>query len=439
MFDLQRQVFEGGHSFFALQCGRRGGKTDLAARKLVDMQMANPSAAVLYITLTEHHSVRNMERALDDLIERHGLPLKKQKSPFQYVHPQGGRIWLTGCKDAREAEKYRGDKYGGAIIDEAGSFPDTVLRYLVQSVLQPALSDLKGQLWLVGSPGLVPLGYWYDINSGEGDVPQWPRAEWTCLDNPYWRPDDKEAALEEVRELNGWDAKSETYLREWMNRWVKDLSALIYNYEGPGFTELPAKDGWHTHLAIDLGYNDDAAFVVGSWRPGHPQIYLREAYGEPGMLLTDIRDHARALIDRYGVSRVVIDQGGLGKTIAQSLAHQYGISNEPAEKRDKPAAIRQVRDMLRRWYLPVHEERCRQLLEEWRVLQWDEDRLSHAEGMADHCADAVLYLVRSFVGLQVKSGEPEVAAARVTEGDRWRREMLRKAAMRGQSGRYWRR
>ena len=62
--------------------------------------------------------------------------------------PNGSQIILGGCQDPGEVDKFRGPAYSRVIIDEAQSIKTSILETLVNDVLEAALLDHDGELWL---------------------------------------------------------------------------------------------------------------------------------------------------------------------------------------------------------------------------------------------------------------------------------------------------
>jgi hypothetical protein len=294
----------------------------------------------------------------------------------------------------RDVEKYRGPRYWKVGIDEAGSFPPNLLQYLVNDILDPALMDLDGEMALTGTPGLVPTGYFHDVTTGTDDIEQWSTHSFTCLDNPYVKG---EAYLARKLKENRWTEDHPTYRREYLAQWVTDLEATIYPYVASrNACWDPPKDVDFKALSIDLGWSDAATFTVSVSKFGVADVWVLRSYGKSSMTTAMVAQEIHRLRAEFGgFNSIVVDTGGLGKTICEDLSRTYGLGTVAADKKQKPVAIRAVADALRAGTLHVVPSGCEQLIGEWQVLPWSEDRLGHHEQYADHCSDGMLYGYRA--------------------------------------------
>lgn len=424
LFPKQRAVFNDPSKRKALLCSRRAGKTDVIASKLLMALLKWPTLIVPYITLTSKVSKANLWAKIAHFNRIYNLGLREVETLGQFKHPRGGYIWLTGCKDKAEAEKFRGPYYPLVIIDEAGTFRTAVLEYLIDNVLDAALTDVDGELWLSGTPGLVPEGYFWERTTGEGELGAWPTHSWTVEDNPH-HPLSKPGALEAKRVELGLSPDSPKWLREYCGKWSLDVTALIYycdplkNY----YSHLPTVP-MRTTLGIDVGYEDETAFVVCSSIWGQPHVYVRHAHGKSGMLPSDIAAEIRSLTKLYGVQEMYMDSGGLALTILKQLQVDYGLGVEPAEKTDKAGAIQRVKDGLLRGEIQLDPLETKPLVHEWNTLVWhDKHQKGHREGMPDHNADALLYAYRPHLHQR-----PPIKPPELTLDERLRQEQARSKA-----------
>jgi len=433
LFAQQLAFFNDPTGTKAAFCTRRAGKTEVDTSGLVDAIQRDPTAIALYCTLTSKTSYDNQWAAIEVANRRYGLGLEPNSSKGRWYTPEGGCIWLTGCEDITEADKFRGLRYSIVIIDEMGTFRSAVVRYLIKEVLSAARSDNDCPLWLTGTPGKVPNGYWYGLTTGkEPGVEPVPTHCWSVLDNPHHKLS-APGALEAYRIKEGFKPDDPAWIREYLGQWCLDHSTLIYTP-----TEINEWDGWspgerrvHTIIGVDLGYHDATAFTVTQAESGLPTVYVTESYGRPHMLPNDIAAEIMRLQSRYPGADFYVDSGGLGKTITAQLQQDYGLPVNIAEKQDKAGAISRVQAAIRKGQLKVHPANARELLAEWHELPWNEDHTGHAEGFRDHCSDALLYAYRKHVLEESwdldppKPGSPDWAKA---EADKMRAAALKRTA-----------
>lgn len=386
----------------AALCSRRAGKSYGLAAWFALGASTHPGALSLYVAQSSNAAKLILWPALRALSDRHalGVRLREDRGQLMASWPNGHRLWLAGCSDAAEVDRFRGPAYRRAAIDEAQSY-GAWLATLVEDVIAPALGDCAGELALCGTPGPNASGYYYVVTTGDGG-PQWPTHRWTLAKNPHFQGGRGRTYRAQVRAARGWSVEHPTYQREWMGRWVQDAGALVYPYQGArnGHVGALPEGDWRHVLALDLGYVDDTAFAELAWRVGHPEVYVIRAWKRRGLIPSAVAAQVAQLVDerrRAGrpYTRVVADTGGLGRGYASELSERYGVAVEAAEKRDRRGAIEMMRGDLLSGVVRVVVADCGPLLDEWSVLEWDDERSDVREGLADHCSDAALYGFRA--------------------------------------------
>jgi hypothetical protein len=190
MFPAQRAFFEDMAKRKAALCSRRAGKTFGVACWLYEGGRDCPKGLSVYICLSRNNARLILWATLIAINDKYNLNLWFRTMDNQLIVqlPNGHKIWLAGCKDSAEVEKFRGTKIRRAAIDEAASFGE-YLRGLVFDVLDPALLDYDGEICLIGTPGVIPAGLFYEITTGRGygqdAASKWATHSWTELDNPH--------------------------------------------------------------------------------------------------------------------------------------------------------------------------------------------------------------------------------------------------------------
>jgi hypothetical protein len=341
-----------------------------------------------------------------------GLSLRVVNGQTYITTPWGNMIWLAGCSDKGDIEKFRGDRYCCAVVDEADSLR-VYLRQLVEDAIGPALTDLGGWLGLSGTPGPIPSGYLYDAT--EGVLADWSVHRWTVADNPHM-PDPQGILARAKRRL-----PEATFRREWMGEWCRDDDALVFPYDAAKNRLERSIPGASTVIGVDLGFNDACAWVVMQYLRGHPQRDFVHVEKRTQCIPSAAAAHTERLRREYPGAVVVADTGGIGKGYVSEWTARFGIPVIPAVKQQKAGAIAMMRGDLLLGNLKVDPQKCEQLLDDWQVLQWNEDhtdfdeRSSRAGGGHADIAHAALYAWR-FVSAPYR---PEVEA-RATEDHRER-------------------
>jgi hypothetical protein len=406
LFEIQRGFVDSPAKRKAAVCSRRAGKTFGLAAWLYDDALATPGGLSVYITGARPQARRNLMPALERLNLDLKLGMRQRTIDGQLICelPNRHQIWIAGCDNRAECEKFRGAGrgYTRAVIDEAGSgsLPG-YLPYLVDEILDPALLDQQGDLALTGTPGLVCAGLFYTATTGDGGQ-KWDTHHWTLLDNPHL-PDPTEFLESKKREM-GWTDDNPTYRREYLGQWVKDNSVLAIPVDWQrnviaGLPDSADFDGrrWDYVLGIDVGVAEaPSAFVVLATARGLPDMYCVEAFKKPGLIPTALAVEVKKLEEKYGgFNAIVVDTGGLGAGYAAEMVQSHGIRCEAAKKADKRMAIEVVRGEVLSGNLRFIARECSELWDELTVLPLDEKGLNFDAAHFDcHAADALVYAVR---------------------------------------------
>lgn len=375
-------------------CGRRAGKTYCLADLAHEAAARSPRSWVPYITLTRDQARRNFWPVLRKMSDDLKLGYDFNDHMLTATHPNGAKIFCVGTADSNSINLLRGAAFGypRAILDEVQSMRSYV-HELVEDVLDPATLDQDGDIIAAGTPGPVAAGYFYDITEGE-HAHGWSSHRWTVLDNPYMPHAASWLAAKRLRQR--WDDQHPTYLREWLGRWVKDSDSLMYRFaEDRNVVAAPPEldDTWQLVLGIDLGYGDSTAFVVLACQPELGMTYVLEVEKETGLIPSAVAVRVEQYQQRYAFERIVADSGGAGIGYVVEMRDRYGIPVEAASKpkHKKPGDVALINGELRSGTLMFVKGACDELLDEIRILQWDEKKKDADERYENHAADALLY------------------------------------------------
>jgi hypothetical protein len=416
-FKHQQDFIEDPARFKSMLCPRRAGKSFAAAVYLVNTCLKKPGAKCVYATLTQKSGRGIIWGLLKQLDLYWELKAAFHNTNVVMTFPSGATIQVAGADSRAEIDKFRGQGYDLFVIDECKSFPYRMMEELVDEVVSPALSDRAGSLVLMGTPGNLLRGPFYDSTRRDSTIARpygskeggnrWSFHRWTTQDNvkmPHLWPDQLA-----MKQRNGWSDDNPKWRREYLGEWIADDTAFVYKYsearngwepdpESENPWGLPAGHEWQYVLGCDLGYDDPFAIVVSAFSNTHPCMYEVFCFKERHMIVADIARKIDEVTEMFGeFAAVVGDRGGLGKMVFEELAHIYGINIEPAEKTEK-------RDYIELLNSDIMEGRIRirpdsQLADEWSALVWKEDtgkgnlpaRDQENKSCHNHLADAFLY------------------------------------------------
>ncbi len=457
----QGALVEDPARYKAALCPRRVGKSWAAMSYAHTTCLDIPNARVVICTLTLKSAKNIYWWEMQQFAQYYGLTLDYNVNELRVDFPNGSQIMLIGMESRQQIDKLRGGKYHLVIIDECKSFPKSVFDELLVDVIEPALGDYQGTLLLIGTPGSILEGPFYEatmpglLDDRDGPLkglpfsrtflnpeayweqhrkakPRWSRHTWTQKDNKAL-PHLWQEALDK-KERNGWDDNDPTWLREYLAHWVAMESAHVYVFpqllrtcpervtwrpdpkSKVPFGLDPTKT-WHYLLGIDYGFEDDTALVIGAYSDEEQVLYhcwdFKDIHLDVDQVGKQIEE-CIAMVPK-GFDAIVADFGGGGKQITATFNRRYGINIIPAEKRDKFDYIELLNADYRSGRIRLNK--AFDLCLEKQMLTWDlgdkgKQFLAHAGKLREHPAlpnhlcDAWLYLWRYSYHFFAQRAEP---------------------------------
>ncbi len=455
---VQRTLITDWSIFIGVVCPRRSGKTRGVVSKACYLAELKAGSRILIISLTLKSTVENYwsgaPGGLWTLNDKFELGIKFNTSRYTWTHPNGSRGMLAGAETKADIERLRGAAAEAdlVIIDECKSFAPAHLADLIENVVEPGLMTRGGQMVLIGTPGSIPMGPFYEATClqsrvGEGEEsrptciafadkdapgPSYAKLSkdeygdlyvmhtWTIQDNVAV-PAQWERALATKRRRQ-WSDDHPVWRREYLGEWVSDASDLVYSYaqtmgDGErrcnwrpnyalGKTGLDEMDGpWHLLLGLDLGFVDASAMVLVAYSEQLKELRHIFDFKAPGLDAQAFTEHVLGIIEEYGTPEMIIaDFGGGGaKMLLESINQRYGLAIQPAEKRSKNDHI----ELLNGDFLAGRIKIIggSDLEAELCGLQWDlsndakhilarTGRLREDPSCPNHLCDALLYIWR---------------------------------------------
>ncbi len=346
LFDKQLTFKQDPSPFKTAVCSRRAGKTVECAADLIDTALKHAGVICIYITLSRKNAKKLIWKELKDINRTRRLGIRFDNTELSASFGNGSTIHVSGAKDASEIDKFRGLPIKLCYIDECQSFR-SYLKDLIDDVIAPALMDHAGSLCLIGTPGPVPAGYFYECTQSAA----WGHHNWTFFDNPFI---EAKSGMKQIDLLNrelkrrGVKVTDPSIQREWFGKWVMDSDSLLlkYNESKNHFDELPT--GVYNYiLGIDLGFIDADALAIIAWSEESKITYLVEEIVTAKQGLTELVEQIQGLQKRYDISKMLIDEGGLGKKLAEEMRRRHHLPVHPADKARKMENVAFLNDALR--------------------------------------------------------------------------------------------
>ena len=397
-FDKQLAFVTDKAPFATAVCSVRAGKTVGCAADLVHTAIGRDGIVCLYLTLNRLSAKRIIWPDLLKIIRQYNLGAKINESELSITFPNGSTIYVSGAKDKSEIEKFRGLALALCYIDEAQAFR-SYIQELVDEVIAKRLFDYAGRLRLIGTPGAVPVGYFYECSQSG----QWSHHYWTMFDNP-WLPIKSGLTHEQIlqRELDrkGVTREDPSIQRECFGRWAFDPDALVFRYNDSlnDYDKLPnLGTDWNYVLGVDLGFDDSDAISALAWHEKSPELYLVEEVITSKQTITDLASQLETLVKRYNPTKIVMDTGGLGKKIAEEITKRFAIPVHAAEKARKFEYIELLNDAMRTKKFMA--KKTSQLAQDCKLVEWDNDvtnpeKLKIKDTFHSDICDSVLYAFR---------------------------------------------
>lgn len=396
-------------------CSVRAGKTVACAADLINTALTMPRTVGFYITLARSSAKRIVWPTINQIIKDNKIAAKCNKVDLTVTFANGSVIYLTGANTDNEVQKIRGMSRVALIyIDECQAFRSH-LKDLVDNVLTKRLYDLNGRLRLIGTPGPLLTGYFFELCNNKA----WSRHHWTMFDNP-WLQKQSGKTPEELTEQDckrrGVSRSHPSIQRENYGVWVRDESSLLLNYSAElnHFDTLPPGQ-YQYILGIDVGFDDADSLSVLAYSDMSPVTYLVEEVIVAGQLVGELAIKIKELDMKYNFREMIADTGGLGKKIIQTLIFQYSLLIKPADKKGKIADYSLLNNALRTNNFRAHH--TSRFAQDCYIIQRDKNKstpdrivvLGHSDAI-----DSVLYAFAEspaydYVApkLSTKHGSPE--------------------------------
>lgn len=395
LFNKQLALAHDESKFATAVCSVRAGKTVTCAADLITTALNRPGVTCLYVTLARSSAKRIIWPDLHKINNEFQLGGMPNEADLSFKFPNGSFIYCFGASHSQEIEKFRGlSKVALVYVDEAQSFRSH-LQELVEDILIKRLYDTNGRLRLIGTPGPLPTGYFYDASHSS----EWSHHGWTLHQNP-WIERSAGITVEQIIDQDcrrkGVTVDHPSIQRECFGRWMLDSTSLLleYKWERNDYDQLPSGNYVYI-LGMDFGFEDADAFAVLGWNEQSPNTYLIEELIAEKQTFEQMMENFNTLYRKYPFTKIVADPGGGGKKLIESLKQRYPIPFNVADKQGKIANYGLLNNALRtgRFFA----RRNSRFAQDCNVLERDRDHSTPdrtvVKGHSD-AVDATLYAFR---------------------------------------------
>ena len=395
----------------SLFCTRRSAKSYTAGLWLIAGALDFDGGNCLFLGLTRQSAKAIIWKdVLRDINEKFQLGASFNQTELTMTLPNRSVIYVTGVDaDESEMRKLLGRKYRRCGLDEASMYTID-LRNLIYGVLGPATADpddrgQRGQIAMFGTASDFPRGLFFDVTTGEEKG--WSRHTWTAHDNPHVAKQWQET-LDDIEANRPLYMQTPQFKQWYLNQWVIDDEKRVYKFDPIKnvIDDVPlglVDDGWSIVLGVDLGWEDDTAFVLTAYHVNDPNLYVLGTYAAKHLTfekVCDVIEQKFMSNPHWAPNKVVVD--GANKQGVESMRSRSKIPFDYADKQDKATFIELCNsDLVQAKIKMVRSESNQALWQELSSLVWvtDGDKIKFPKkehpALPNHRCDAFLYAWRN--------------------------------------------
>jgi len=186
LHDAQMQIFKSDKRFKVASCGRRFGKSYLAAWVLIIKALQSEDKDVFYVAPTFQQAKDILWSILKDVGQNVIKSTHENTATITLVNDR--KIYLKGSD---RPDTLRGVGLAYVVMDEYASMKPEVW----EMILRPTLADVKGGALFIGTPAGKNHFHklWIEAQLPENEK-DWESYQFVSTDNPFLDPDEIEAA-----------------------------------------------------------------------------------------------------------------------------------------------------------------------------------------------------------------------------------------------------
>ncbi len=241
------------HRFRVCICGRRFGKTTLAAWEMFAKAVSTTDGRITYIAPTFAQARDIAWAELKKVCAPLSVNINESRLEIT-VKNKFGNTSLISLHGWESVESMRGQKYNMLVLDEISNMRDFWTSW--QEVLRPALTDFKGEGLFIGTPS--GFNHAYDLYNMENDSVKgqdYKSFHFTTYDNPHMPVEEIEKAKQELTE----DKFAQEYLADF-----RKMEGLVYKEfdRSLHLTEDLPELVVETLGGVDFGYRNPTAVIT---------------------------------------------------------------------------------------------------------------------------------------------------------------------------------
>lgn len=286
----QMRVIEERRRFNVLMCGRRFGKTILGEFLATECAYEDKQPVGWFAP-----SYKYLLPVWDQINEQFAPQIKSANKTDRQIKFRGGGVmdfWTMEDTDAG-----RGRKYRRAVVDEAGIVKR--LQEIYQQAIRPTLTDLKGDVWMLGTP--KGRNFFHQcFQKGQAQEDGWKSWRFGTAQNPFMDAEEVEGARR--------DMPPAAFEQEYLGIPADD-GANPFGLAAIKSCYCPLSSGAPTVFGVDLAKSQDWVWVIGLDAAGVVCVSERwqSDWKQTRERVTRIVGNAPALIDSTGVGDPIVE------------------------------------------------------------------------------------------------------------------------------------
>lgn len=342
LFDAQRTIFNDTARDRAVVGTRQFGKSTLAAVEGIDACLTHPRTESIYVDLTIDHAVEVLLPEVRRLLDTYNVAAEIVDDHVKFAN--GSVFHLMSLASRAEAKKLQGHRAVLMIFDEMQDLAANIGEAL--EIVRPALARHQGRLLLMGIPGPVLIGPWYDATEG-AQKHLYGQYRVSILDNPHIPNAQGEVDQAELR----LGATNPLFLRHWKGVWAYDPEALVYRYtpERNAYSGPAPKCRYYTIGLDPAGTSDREAIVaIGFGNPDNKLWHAEEKVGDrrAGKTWDDTAIALGEMDERLQPLKKFYDYGSAKKALTLLYKTDKQLHLEPVPFKDLDVETARVNSLL---------------------------------------------------------------------------------------------
>ncbi len=373
----QRQIVSDNHRFRILVCGRKFGKTTLAAEEISGCALAKKDRRVMYMSPTLEDSRRLMWDRLNKKLKNVIIKSNDTRLELKIRTIDGGEsiIFLSSWEKVQD---HRGDEFDFIIPDETQDYREFWLGW--QEALRPTLTPRKGSALFMGTP--KGFNHLYDLFQVEAKDEDYKSFHFTSYDNPYIDPEEIEKAKGELTE----DRFAQEYMADF--RKTEGLVYKEFNREKNLYDTFDGKIVERI-AGIDFGFTNPCA-VLTLIRDSDEGLWVDDEWYKTGKTDAEIAEYVAS----QQFNKVYADPEA-PSAIKELTRAKVNVREVIKNKDSIKNGITKVAELFKSGKLKINR-RCQNLIYELETYSYPDKKDRHNQDENpikenDHACDALRY------------------------------------------------